>query len=72
MAILDIYMFRLLLDIFRLSLRELKVLIYTLRAYRQVTVHPRSFGPPRNTALIKRKEVLRASSQYQRNKNLQT
>jgi len=33
MAILDNYMFRLLLVIFRLSARELKVLLYTLRAH---------------------------------------
>jgi hypothetical protein len=39
MAILDIYMFRPLLAIFRLSSRELKVIIYTLRARRQATVH---------------------------------
>jgi len=55
MTILDNYMFRPLLAIFRLSLRELKALIYKLRAHRQVTVHPSLFGPPRNTALIKRK-----------------
>ena len=33
MAVLDNYMFRPLLAIFRLSLRELKVLLYTLRAH---------------------------------------
>ena len=41
MAILDNYMFRPLLAIFRLSSRELKVIIYTLCARRQATVHLR-------------------------------
>jgi len=41
MTILDNYMFRPLLDIFRLSSRELKVLLYTMYAHvMERSLHP--------------------------------
>ena len=50
MAIVDNYMFRPLLAVFRLSSPQAR------------DHNPRSFGPPRNTTPIKRKEEEHASS----------